>query len=89
MPQEQGRQFLAARQMRSKGKPVIFIVVPKGIVRRAVDRNAIKRKIRSVLAPLLKQFKLSYRISVRDKRILSVPFRTLEEEIKKQLNIHE
>ncbi len=85
MPQKQDG-FLAVRRLRSGKKPELYITVSKGIIRRAVDRNVLKRRIRSILSPLLKQSGLSYKVMVRSKKILSVSFHNMEEEIKKQLN---
>lgn len=57
-------------------------IVPKKVVPKVVDRNKIKRRIKSILAKNVSKLKFSDVIFYPQKSLLKIDFAALEQEIK-------
>lgn len=74
-------------KMRPRGfqkKPLIVSVSAK-IIKKATERNLLKRRIRAIMRPVIKQTKTDYMIIVR-KEVMGTVFSELEREITAQIN---
>jgi len=74
-------------KMRSRGfqkKPLIVSVSAK-IIKKATERNFLKRRIRAIMRPIIKKTKTDYMIIVK-KEAMDTAFSELEREITAQTN---
>lgn len=70
------------RSLKTK-KAGVVISISKTVLKRAVDRNLVRRRIKKILQNLgeKKHFEQEQVVFVTDRRILEIPFRELEEQL--------
>jgi ribonuclease P protein component len=63
-------------------KKPLFIITGTSVSKRAVDRNRIRRRIRAIMAPVMKEQQNDYAIIVK-RGALALSYQNLKEEILK------
>ncbi len=75
--------ILKTRPRKRNGRPVV-IIVGKSVLKGAVDRNLLKRRIRSLLLPISKKMKTDFLVTVKP-LAAKMSFADLKEEISNQI----